>query len=381
MRRGFNLVELLIVMAIMAILVALLAPGVRSVHSAAMAAQCRHNLRLVWQAQSSRRADLETAQFACGPAWAGQLIPYVDGDQTVFQCPAAESLIGQVGVYGSSGGSSSGDGSTAWQNRVENGVVWPNLEWDIYSGGQFRIRANLNNRTYCRKEPLGPRTWQVRIEDWAWSESCDWDWNDLNFKIHFNENGYAERIDIEKGRTGFYYDMFLDGHMVLQDWKKYYGETYTFEQLSDIIEEGGGRSPYGDATAGYNAALSNAGNYGMSCGAYEIAGSWVNAVDSRVYLVLDYGKSVADYNGDGEDDEFGLFFFTDDDAWLDRYGDDVAAGEGPGDYRALRHDGTANVLFCDGHVESIGLAEEAALDALRSGRYVDPDSPLWRFRR
>jgi len=315
---GFTLTEVLIAVAIVGLLVALLAPAGSSAWEAALATCCRQNLRTIYAAEGSWRADQGTAVYTSGPMWQTALLGYVEEDEEVFTCPSA------TGRWG----------------RASTCVGWPALEWDIYSGGVFRCRANLTTGSYCRKTQIGPNCWEVRIEDWAWSASCDWDWNDLNFRIWF-EDGVAQKMEIMPGQTGFYYDMYLNGELALQDWGQHYGEEFDLP-----------------GTTGLSGVLAN---YGLSKGTYEVAAGEVRGVDPRQFLVLDYPRLVADYNGDGMEDDWDRYFFEDSEAWLARHG--AFGTEDWRQHQALRHGGTANVLFCDGHVEALGMEELAEQDS------------------
>jgi len=46
--------------------------------------------------------------------------------------------------------------------------------------------------------------------------------------------------------------------------------------------------------------------------------------------------------------------------------------------QALRHFGRANVLFMDGHVESLGPAQTASPEELEQGKFLDEISLRWR---
>jgi len=91
MRRGFTIVEVLVVIAIMGVMVGLLLPAVQAAREAARGTQCKNNLRQVGLAvlnyESSQRhlppgavVDLNVTSAANNGSWGvhGRILPYLD---------------------------------------------------------------------------------------------------------------------------------------------------------------------------------------------------------------------------------------------------------------------------------------------------------------
>jgi len=123
--------------------------------------------------------------------------------------------------------------------------------------------------------------------------------------------------------------------------------------------------------ASYGQAVSD---YGLSRGSYDRASGPVPQIDAKLFFLLDYAKSLADYSDLGRDPA-NTYFVTDPDAWTPPEGYENV------DWRkvtALRHFGMANVLFCDGHVEALPFEPQSDED-LASQKYLRLDSQLWRY--
>ncbi|MCE9547394.1 MAG: prepilin-type N-terminal cleavage/methylation domain-containing protein [Planctomycetia bacterium] len=85
-RRGFSLVELLVVIAVIVILVALLLPAIGASRSRARQSQCASNQRQVWLAWT-RANSRSPSQPVRGSAWMQRISPYLPGGASVIFCP------------------------------------------------------------------------------------------------------------------------------------------------------------------------------------------------------------------------------------------------------------------------------------------------------
>lgn len=83
MRRGFSLVELMVVLAVMAIVAGMLLPAVQRVRESANQASCGNNLRqigLAYHLYEQTNKAFPTNRTPCGPTWAVSIAPYMDRD-------------------------------------------------------------------------------------------------------------------------------------------------------------------------------------------------------------------------------------------------------------------------------------------------------------
>jgi prepilin-type N-terminal cleavage/methylation domain-containing protein/prepilin-type processing-associated H-X9-DG protein len=91
-RRGFTLVELLVVIAVIGVLVGLLLPAVQAAREAARCASCLNNLRQIGLA-THMFADSNHGRFpqnvhaGTGKSWVYTLSPYVENVEEIRICP------------------------------------------------------------------------------------------------------------------------------------------------------------------------------------------------------------------------------------------------------------------------------------------------------
>ncbi|MFH0879713.1 MAG: DUF1559 domain-containing protein [Lentisphaerota bacterium] len=94
-KKGFTLVELLVVIGIMLILMALMYPALNSINEKANRTQCQNNLKQITAAAISQFADLKndlpyrTSWDQHGSA-ADKLLPYLKNITDIFHCPSSE---------------------------------------------------------------------------------------------------------------------------------------------------------------------------------------------------------------------------------------------------------------------------------------------------
>lgn len=351
---AFTLIELLVVMSIIGILVALLLPGVGQVFQVAYQTQCQGNLGTLFKAHSMWRGDRNEVRFASGPGWAGQILPYLSGGQSALSCPNGSNIVAESEMDPGDGtGSDPGDGG---DGDASKGLSLSDFVWEVYKsgfGGPKAYDIPLSS-DHIFVYDLGNNVKQYQIEDQLTSGDYITDHRDIVVELTF-QNGRPVSILFSTDCSGSAYSFKfkLCGKMVHENYKGHLGETMSLESYGWVLSD-----------------------YGLSVGSYMASDAEVPQVDSKLFFLVDYPKSLADYNKVGDDDDYRQYFITDTDNWT-----------APEDFedvewqqvQALRHFGTANVLFCDGHVEALGVEPQDA-GALQQGLYLRDDSPLWRYR-
>jgi len=265
--------------------------------------------------------------------------------------------------------------------------------------------------------PLGGHPWvdridhssymQYRVDDTGTGITSH---DDLELNIYYNEEGDPSKVDIIQA-TGwntasqskrFITDFYICGERVIEDWsgmdnatgrKNHFGETieieYEEDNEVDLANPGssskGGWVRPGAAGRGFHwdpatmkvtitgGLTRYYGDYAINLGTYSRwDGSAVTGVDGKLFYVLDYGgwDLVANYTTASRD-PWHKYFISSPRGQTDAISAWQAAFPGEGDWKgwqALRHLGKANVLFCDGHIESLGPDE------------LEESGPGWRYQ-
>jgi len=398
---ALSLVELLIVITIVGILAALLIPSVSQVRSTAHMTLCQANLHAIWEAYGVWRADHDN-RILVGSAWMGRLLPYVDWRTEVFQCRTrAEWGFAAIGdddfgtptvVEGENAIEDSGiveEGGSDWEPA--NDEIDACFEFDVYfqRGSEGNIWSGGSNSgirgDFVYSIPLGSVTWAERTEHSGYtnykidderpekrSGGCD----DLEVNVYYKD-GQPSKVTLVQpkgiGASGsvarrFIFDFKVCGEVAIRDvagqeigGTAKWGQSIELEADNSVGGGEGGRWVWNGSQWVRQATEVVPllfGDYALSRGTYERAdGSLVSTSDSRLFFILDFGarKTVADFNQGGtEEDEWTKYFISDVDWWETTYQGEAKDWRA---YQALRHFGRANVLFCDGHIDSLGAED------------------------
>ena len=346
---GFTLVELLVVIVILGLLLALLFPGLGAIWQTAHLTKCKVNLNHIWQAQNTRRADL--GLFATGQGWVSVLLPYLEGDRDTFVCPAAEGGIPSTAIPPSTNAAFTPKSGSPMYDLV------PELTYYEGFGKKFGVpkgEKGGGSGGYGDSFLQPDGSYVIGYEDWT-----DYDYNDIVFHIWPPSTG-SFRVILLKVVTAGDFKIYKDGELL-------YPSAKAVPKPCTIVD-----IPSVELLAS---------DYGMSRGVYETSNFKATRIDPRLIFILDYPKEVADYSFNTDD--WPQFFIKDPADWEKDYGQ---AAEKWGytwrTFQSLRHFGKANVLFCDGRVETVGVDAygTATPNEVLSGRYLDETNPLWKYQ-
>lgn len=333
MRRGFTLVELLVVITIIAILMSLLLPAVQKSRESARSTQCKNNLRNLGQAYFQLAATKgEPATVGLAGSWPGALLNFAERQSSTLVCPNDERAIGDTtgtdgplppnvvfdtledddhiffwierqnfslpsavtpqisepGYYDGTGGQNF-DSMTGTQIPAGKMVDVYYLSYDAENNSSVYIRdqsfffSGKILGIVCSDSGLAQTDSIVGLDgtDYPTSQGA-----------RGYENGAAERVELTDDRTGFIVHQF---HI-----------SFPGEQTRIFTEPGASaRSSYG---------MNNQVRSKSMAAAYQV-------------LLLDYNKTVIDIDGEGGNDDTV---------------EDIAR----------RHMGGFNVLYADGSVNT-----------------------------
>ena len=415
--RAFTLVELLVVILIICLLLALLMPAFASAWQMAEMTQCKTNLATLYKAQGVWAADRENPSTSLAAGWAGSILPYLENRPSSLKCPSCPKVGSGVSLGEEGGplptendpyGEGTFPGSTIEMKDVAIGVLTADgaLLYEIplaassyWSGfGYWPANVKLNAGGEPTEPSLGtvpnPSMGSVMVGAnmdgayaFPWPDgSYD---TDYFFEVTYrNGKPYEVTILTCDGSAG----TDINGNRCLADFRVNHKPIWNGQQFSNLF----GAGHVGETINLYEEAVKNgtlkpnlyawtawftstgvlgATNYGISRGAcLDKAARIVPIPDPKLFFILDYPRTIADYteiNDGGRDTDYWTQIFISPappEGWTPPKGLESYTWQ---EVQALRHFGKANVLFCDGHIESLGQNDLNPLDPLIT--------PLWRY--
>lgn len=236
--RGFQIVELLVVLAIIALLLALMFPALASVQQSNNRTVCAYNLSNIFKAAKMREQALAPSpdRFVDANRWVALLRPYIDDEQMLI-CPEDEFVVGSGG--GPAGFLVINGGGTSLKVPLETGTYQKMLSQTQYTDKYLALMKEGDQHPYFfgggyqGYEPDGQSIYYFVFED-IHDDSHPWfdgDFNDVILKFVKVEGGQwmVEAQPAQAGYTHDYYDN--TGKLIIEDCKSHPNEQFDFEGL------------------------------------------------------------------------------------------------------------------------------------------------------
>jgi prepilin-type processing-associated H-X9-DG protein len=259
--------------------------------------------------------------------------------------------------------------------------MYARKDFTSYKTGQYLGTAFTDSSYGVKRTDLGGGKILFGVDDRSFFSdnsvnAGNLDYRDIRFTVQLQDN-YITQIEFIGSDNGtgssyeeFKFQVWLADEMLSDDFYRDVGMVVG----ADTNSGGSGGAGSGGTSSSANShsgslndlAAIKAFDYGLNKGTYQIYDRDVESIDLRRILIFDYGKSVANYTNKAPD-VWSLYFTAPETLWMasDLNKSFLKQDETWLNYTALRHFGKANVLFCDGHIETL-----SADDLIET-------SPLW----
>ncbi|MCX5685044.1 MAG: type II secretion system protein, partial [Planctomycetota bacterium] len=347
---AFTLVELIIVIAIIGLLLAMLVPAISTAWEVALMTKCQVNLSCIWKAQNLRRADKDQTIFTVGGVWPAMLAPYLEHSADVFRCPKGPDrpeltpmITTDADRYAATSTDREQQNSLSATPAPEaaSGFTLSDLTFRMsaksdctvdkakYSKGQYLGTVFLDTGYGIQKKDLGGGKTYIGIDDRQFFDDKNLggvDYKDVQIVVTM-ENSFIKTIEFtgtDIGTGGSYqifrYEVWLGGELLSDDFVRDIGMVVGPEQRSGGAAGGRDNGPAGSSIYGQPGSLNELAaiksfDYGLNKGTYQVLDSWVNEIDPHLFLILDYGKSVANYTNKAPD-PWSLYFTESEPLWM-----------------------------------------------------------------